>query len=73
MSRTLPGNMVVDNRPGAVGTIGHASVARARPDGTTLLLGVNSTYAMSRHLNLELVECKALRSGSVFVKYRVKR
>ena len=50
MSRTLPGSMVVDNRPGAVGTIGHASVARARPDGTTLLLGVNSTYAMSRHL-----------------------
>jgi tripartite-type tricarboxylate transporter receptor subunit TctC len=50
MSRTLPGNVVVDNRPGAVGTIGHASVARARPDGYTLLLGVNSTYAMSRHL-----------------------
>jgi tripartite-type tricarboxylate transporter receptor subunit TctC len=50
MTRTLPGNVVVDNRPGAVGTIGHASVARARPDGYTLLLGVNSTYAMSRHL-----------------------
>jgi tripartite-type tricarboxylate transporter receptor subunit TctC len=50
MSRTLPGNVVVDNRPGAVGTIGHASVARARPDGHTLLVGVNSTYAMSRHL-----------------------
>ena len=42
--------MVVDNRPGASGTIGHASVARARPDGYTLLLGVNSTYAMARHL-----------------------
>ncbi len=42
--------VVVDNRPGASGTIGHASVARARPDGYTLLLGVNSTYAMSRHL-----------------------
>lgn len=50
MTRTLPGNVVVDNRPGAVGTIGHASVARARPDGHTLLVGVNSTYAMSRHL-----------------------
>ena len=36
--------------PGASGTIGHASVARARPDGYTLLLGVNSTYAMARHL-----------------------
>ncbi|MBK1657816.1 Bug family tripartite tricarboxylate transporter substrate binding protein [Paracraurococcus ruber] len=50
MSATLPGNVVVDNRPGASGTIGHASVARARPDGYTLLLGVNSTYAMARHL-----------------------
>jgi tripartite-type tricarboxylate transporter receptor subunit TctC len=50
MSRELNGNVVVDNRPGASGTIGHASVARARPDGYTLLLGVNSTYAMSRHL-----------------------
>ena len=50
LSRELGGNVVVDNRPGASGTLGHASVARARPDGTTLLLGVNSTYAMSRHL-----------------------
>jgi tripartite-type tricarboxylate transporter receptor subunit TctC len=50
LSRELNGNFVVDNRAGASGTIGHASVARARPDGYTLLLGVNSTYAMSRHL-----------------------
>jgi tripartite-type tricarboxylate transporter receptor subunit TctC len=50
LSKELNGNVVVDNRPGASGTIGHASVARARPDGYTLLLGVNSTYAMARHL-----------------------
>ena len=50
MSKELGGNMVVDNRPGASGTVGHASVARARPDGYTLLLGVNSTYAMAAHL-----------------------
>ncbi|UFN50457.1 tripartite tricarboxylate transporter substrate binding protein [Roseomonas sp. OT10] len=43
-------SFVVENRPGASGTIGHASVARARPDGYTLLMGVNSTYAMARHL-----------------------
>ena len=39
LSKELNGNVVVDNRPGASGTIGHASVARARPDGYTLLLG----------------------------------
>jgi tripartite-type tricarboxylate transporter receptor subunit TctC len=50
MSKELNGNMVVDNRPGASGTVGHGSVARARPDGYTLLLGVNSTYAMAAHL-----------------------
>jgi tripartite-type tricarboxylate transporter receptor subunit TctC len=50
LSKELNGNVVVDNRPGASGTVGHASVARARPDGYTLLLGVNSTYAMARHL-----------------------
>ncbi len=43
-------NFVVDNRPGASGTVGHGSVARARADGYTPLLGVNSTYAMSCHL-----------------------
>ncbi|MEI6160947.1 MAG: tripartite tricarboxylate transporter substrate binding protein [Roseococcus sp.] len=50
LTAQLGGSFVVDNRPGASGTVGHASVARARPDGHTLLLGVNSTFAMSRHL-----------------------
>lgn len=50
MSRELGQQVVVENRAGASGTIGHASVARARPDGYTLLFGVNSTYAMARHL-----------------------
>jgi tripartite-type tricarboxylate transporter receptor subunit TctC len=50
LTKELGGNFVVDNRPGASGTIGTGSVARARPDGHTLLLSVNSTDAMSRHL-----------------------
>jgi tripartite-type tricarboxylate transporter receptor subunit TctC len=50
LSKDLGSPFVVDNRPGASGTVGHLSVARARPDGHTLLLAVNSTYAMSRHL-----------------------
>lgn len=50
MARELGQPVVVENRAGASGTIGHALVARARPDGSTILLGVNSTYAMARHL-----------------------
>jgi tripartite-type tricarboxylate transporter receptor subunit TctC len=41
---------VVQNRAGATGTIGHAEVARARPDGYTLLLGTSSTYVMAPFL-----------------------
>jgi tripartite-type tricarboxylate transporter receptor subunit TctC len=41
---------VVENRAGASGTIGHNHVAQQRPDGYTLLLGTNSTYAIAPHL-----------------------
>jgi tripartite-type tricarboxylate transporter receptor subunit TctC len=41
---------VVDNRTGANGTIGFASVARARPDGYTFLVSTVSTYAMAPHM-----------------------
>jgi tripartite-type tricarboxylate transporter receptor subunit TctC len=50
MSKELGQQVVVENRAGASGTIGHLYVARARPDGYTLLMGVNSTYAMATHL-----------------------
>jgi tripartite-type tricarboxylate transporter receptor subunit TctC len=43
-------SFVVDNRTGANGTIGFASVARARPDGETFLISTVSTYAMAPHL-----------------------
>ncbi|MBL8357339.1 MAG: tripartite tricarboxylate transporter substrate binding protein [Delftia acidovorans] len=39
MSRSLGQPIVVEARPGAAGTIGSAQVARARPDGYTLLVG----------------------------------
>ena len=53
---------IIDNRGGATGTIGHALVARAAPDGYTLLLGTNSTFAIAPHLykNLPYDNDKAL-------------
>ncbi|MFC3127432.1 Bug family tripartite tricarboxylate transporter substrate binding protein [Pseudoroseomonas globiformis] len=50
LSRDTGRGFVVDNRAGANGTIGFSSVARARPDGYTVLVGTVSTYAMAPHL-----------------------
>src|SRR5262249_31354442 len=45
LSGDLGQQIIVDNRPGATGTIGSASVAIAPADGYTLLLTTNSTTA----------------------------
>ena len=41
------GNFVMEHKPGATTTVGVRYVARARPDGTTLLVGSNSGFAQA--------------------------
>src|SRR5690606_31673698 len=41
---------VIDAKPGAAGNIGTADVARAAPDGYTLLLAPTANYAVNMHL-----------------------
>jgi tripartite-type tricarboxylate transporter receptor subunit TctC len=60
MRKTLPGaNFVVDNVNGAGGTIGATKVARATPDGHTLLLwhiGMAATAGLYRKLQYKPLE-----------------
>ena len=46
--------IVVDNRPGAGGTLGSAEVTKAAPDGHTLLMATSSTHSIAPHLNPNL-------------------
>ena len=46
MSAILGQSVVIDNRPGAGGTIGARAVAESDPDGYTLLLGNTSTLVI---------------------------
>ncbi len=50
LARELGQPVVIDNRGGAAGTIGAASVANAAPDGYTLLFGSANELAMSPSL-----------------------
>ena len=50
MAATLGQPVVVDNKPGASGMLGADIVAKAAPDGYTILVGTNSTNAALKYL-----------------------
>ncbi len=54
MSATLGQPIVVDNKPGANGMLGADIVAKAPPDGYTILIGTNSTNAALKFLMKKL-------------------
>jgi len=51
LAEKLGTSVVVDNKPGAGGTLGSDLVAKASPDGYTLLLATSSTHSIGPNLN----------------------
>lgn len=54
LSESLGQQIVPDNRPGAAGTLGVGIVAKAQPDGYTLLMSDVPSHAISASLNTRL-------------------
>ncbi|MEY2808509.1 MAG: hypothetical protein RLZ66_20, partial [Pseudomonadota bacterium] len=54
MSEVLEQQIIVENKPGVNGMLGAEAVAKAAPDGYTLLIGTNSTNAALKSLMKKL-------------------
>ena len=50
LSKQLGGNFIVQNKPGATGSIGAAEVKRAAPDGYTLLVSSPAVFSINQYL-----------------------
>lgn len=50
MGQAMNTSIIIDNKPGATGILGAEFVARAKPDGYTLLVGTNSTNSTNQFL-----------------------
>ena len=48
ISKQVGQNVIIENKAGASGSIGAAEVARAEPDGHTILCSISTTYVMNR-------------------------
>ena len=54
MSKNLGQSLVIDNKPGAGGILGHQIGARANPDGYTITTTANGSFAISPRLQAKM-------------------
>ena len=54
LGQSLGQTVIVDNKSGGGGSLGSAEVAKAAPDGYTLLIATSSTHSIGPHLNPKL-------------------
>ena len=63
LGEMLGQQVIVDNRPGAGGTLGARLILDAQPDGHTIVLGTTSTHAIGPHFmrNRPTIRCATSR------------